>query len=336
MKRIGLCVVGAVLLIALTASVAYANTTSAYAGWTDPLVVAAQNGIATPHKGFTTTTIKCAVCHAVHKGDAGGEALLPGTMITACEYCHISNFIGNIKIYAGNPTNYSSVADLNTAHSGNYNASCTACHSVHGGNTITTPGIASVTAKILRNNAGSGLQGTDVALTHQQVLPNATPVTSWTDFANTSNRDGVISAFCTQCHPYFQGAYNGEIQLADTNVYQSHVMKANTNAYGNTSAAAAVAGDKVADADSTYCRSCHMAGEANVSGTLPVNTYQSNSNFPHYTPNRPRFLVSAAYSGAAPEDFTVSRIDGVCLNCHRWDAGSGVITGAGTSNTGGF
>jgi hypothetical protein len=331
MKKTAICILGVALLVALTASVAYADTTSTYASWTDSTVQSAQGSANTPHKGFAATTIKCAVCHAVHKGTAGGQALLPGSMVTACEYCHITNFIGNIKIYRGVAANYSGV-DFNTAHSGGYSASCTQCHSVHGGNTITTTQMASVTNKILRSNAGT-FQGGG-AHAHQQTLPSGS-ANGWgsADWGTTTNRDGVISAFCTQCHQYYQGAYNGEIETELSAVYQSHVMTANLSTYNNTSSNVSIQGHKVADASSTYCRSCHMAGEANVSSLyIPTNSYVSTSSFPHYTPGRPRFLVSAAYSGASTStDFTDSRIDGVCLNCHRWTATDGVGLDSATS-----
>jgi hypothetical protein len=64
------------------------SATTQYVNWTVAASMASQNvDSATqpfgPHKGYATTTIKCAVCHSVHRG--GSKLLNSGS---ACTYCH--------------------------------------------------------------------------------------------------------------------------------------------------------------------------------------------------------------------------------------------------------
>jgi hypothetical protein len=302
MKKIALVAFLAVFVVMMTASLAYADTFSDYAGWS----TAGDNGtVPTPHKGFQTTTVKCAVCHAVHKGTDGGEALLRDTITGACEYCHISNFIGNFKIYNGATSNYSGL-DLTTAHNGSTGAACVDCHAVHGAGTITNANFTDVTSKILKSAPGIGVQ---------TGLPASYAVSSGTV------RDGVITSFCTGCHPYYQDAYNGTAAGSfGVGTYQSHIMGAANASYLNGSASYT---GRVANVASSYCRSCHDAGATGESATnAPGDAYSSSSNFPHFTSGNSRFLSAALYDGATVEGVTNASADGVCLKCHSWNLGA--------------
>ena len=44
-----------------------------------------------PHKGYATTTIKCAVCHSVHRG---GNTMLTAANGAGCAYCHSETCAG--------------------------------------------------------------------------------------------------------------------------------------------------------------------------------------------------------------------------------------------------
>jgi predicted CXXCH cytochrome family protein len=316
MKRIALCVLAAALLVAFSVSVAYADTTSHYETWAT--TTGSNSTTPTPHKGYATGTVKCAVCHAVHKGNSAGQVLLDQTVANACTYCHIDNAIGNIRIYGGVATNYTSA---NVYGHGGSGATCSDCHAVHGANTITNSNFSNISTRILRNSTGGGLQ-TNPALPAGYA------------FATGTDRDGVITAFCSQCHPYYQPSVNGTIGLAASgigqgtdNVYQSHIMNTAGDTYVNAAAVGYTGHGRVAQNDSTHCRDCHDAGVTLESGSyVPANNYQSTWNFPHYTAQNARFLNSAAYSGAPTATLTNASADGACLKCHIWGGGA---TGVG-------
>lgn len=164
MKR---TVLVAVLVVALTfafAASAFADhSPDFYVQWNAAGANAGTDG--SPHSGYTVTTVKCAVCHAVHRaavpGQAGmdaawgGSATTPGTaagsstqlllrssVAEACNYCHISTAIGGVRIYNGNVSNVGNWVNSGYGH-GN---GCTDCHAVHGANTFG----GAMSAKILR------------------------------------------------------------------------------------------------------------------------------------------------------------------------------------------
>ena len=82
-----------VLALALGATPAFAkyagfSSTTQYLTWTQAQSLASNNADAAdmafgPHNGYATTTIKCAVCHSVHR--ATTKLLNAGS---ACAYCH--------------------------------------------------------------------------------------------------------------------------------------------------------------------------------------------------------------------------------------------------------
>lgn len=112
-----------------------------------------------PHGGYTTTTSKCATCHAVHEAPAGGVMLLPAaTVLATCETCHDgtggTGVYGVIKARTHfEPTSDHSMVALDTnsipggdpATGGSRDATfsgaggrltCTDCHSPHGANVV--------------------------------------------------------------------------------------------------------------------------------------------------------------------------------------------------------
>jgi predicted CXXCH cytochrome family protein len=278
-------VLSLVILFAATAT-AFAAATSDYATW----VSGGDNG-ATPHKGYGTTTVKCAVCHAVHKATSSGEILLENTAANACVYCHITTTTGTKVLYGGTVNNYyTGSGDLNTAHNnaGAVPVGCTECHSVHGADTI--GGAAS--SKILRSGGG---QPRILAAGYDP---------------DSATRDEQISVFCTSCHPYFVGSYEQTVAPTvgyGTGSFQSHIMIASGSAYGNPHASTNVV---VAFAGSRYCRSCHDAGVING-----ASGYETNS-FPHYTAGAARFLTGAASSAVGTSAVANPQSDAVCLKCH--------------------
>jgi hypothetical protein len=139
-------VVGAVILATLALATVLVSPAPAADGITEDGAVnsgfiepvAGQN----PHGGYSTTTNKCKVCHAVHGAASGGEKLLRTTVryyntpkftgtpasychprsglppsypdnspiednpSMACVYCHITGTYAITKVYGGDPNNY--------------------------------------------------------------------------------------------------------------------------------------------------------------------------------------------------------------------------------------
>jgi predicted CXXCH cytochrome family protein len=287
-------VVLVVAIVALAFAVpAYATGgTSGHIAWS---TLGGANGTS-PHGGYSTTTQKCLVCHAVHNAPGGSEVLLRSSVADACLYCHVDNAIAT-QVYNSNNTNYNT-ADYNNAHNTwsvgavTLGVTCTQCHQVHAAASMMTSNTY-LTQKILKvaDNTSAGFD------------PDAGPPLA-SDTSNTA-----ISKWCTSCHyvalgtayPYYNTAYNG----------QTHIMTTATANYVAAGGAGTVSA-RVAWINSNECSSCHNSG------------YTTNA-WPHYTAGV-RFLVSGANASATPAAATNSQADGVCLRCHR--------NGTGTSGVG--
>lgn len=259
------------------AVVAFADTTSGYL----------PSGGVSPHGDYDTTTKKCAVCHAVHKAEPGGEALLRSTRADACTYCHISPGVSTKIVYEGVAANYSS-SDFTNAHNnaGVTPVMCTSCHQVHAA-----------------ANAMTGNDYLDAAILTKGVAYDAdsdgllgAPATG-----TAETFDVALTKWCTKCHTYWPGSIPG-VDM------DSHVLGAAGTADGSSSFTS-----------STYCTSCHASNT--VGGVVTTG-----SAFPHYTDGA-RFLTAAETSAGGTVNATYttdSQYDGVCLRCHRNGAGSGI------------
>ncbi len=297
-KRIAFVLGLTCLSVLLFASTAFAlaggnsnYTTLADSSTTNVMDPYASNVSGTPHMGYATTTVKCAVCHAVHRGPVAGEVLLRGTVTNACEFCHIDANVSTVKVYNSDSGNYTADTVFNHSSAGSA-SECVDCHAVHGAGAISTTaeGSGDIAEKILKANAG-GLSGGN------------TSVPSTWSFTTGSVRDGIVTKYCTQCHNYWTDDYDN----ADNDTH--HIMAA-AGLYGNTEASSAVQGVAVAYAPSTYCRSCHDAGLTDHAAGAAAN------NFPHYTTGA-RFLLSAASSAGTFGAALDPSEDGACLKCHR-------------------
>jgi len=287
MKKTAFVLVTAVILVFAFAATAMADTTSTVIPWsasapndTPPL---------TPHKGYTQNTQKCLVCHAVHKANAAGQVLLGATVGSACNYCHVSTTTISTKhVYNNNPANFATDTVFNHSNS------CTECHAVHGANTVDQ---AAYSSSILRTDAGLGIQAS---------VPAAWDVTS-----AGADGPGALSAFCTQCHPYYVGTYadsDGDGNIVGTmntdGPFNSHIMTDEFASYDPANGATKT-GIAVAYASSAYCISCHDGG----SGTVA-------DNFPHLTAGA-GFMKSSAFRTDPADPAATTTEDGVCLKCHR-------------------
>jgi predicted CXXCH cytochrome family protein len=323
-------------------SVAFASTESTYAVW-DP--APPNDAPATPHSGYTTSTTKCAVCHAVHKAPADGELLLRSTVGEACVYCHIDTDLGVVTIYNGDRTAY--LSENKNNHSLEGGAPCSGCHSVHGANTY-TGAIATKILKALPIQPEFVRLFTDATNTPEPFYTGAFPYVNGggEPIASPPNKgdDGWYGArfvqqvaFCTGCHPYYTDASEHYITTdrmivegaisTQTRTFASHPMKFawEYDADGNpvdssfeATGSTLPAGSKVALMSTNGCFRCH--GERDY---LDLGPGDPERSFPHYTPNRQRFLVSSDENGGQQRlDTLDSTQDGTCFPCHRWDDGS--------------
>ena len=324
MKRIFVLAVLVVAVMAFAVS-AYASTNSTYATWD---ATAPNDNPATPHKGYALNTSKCAVCHAVHKGenaDAGGELLLRSSVADACTYCHITTNIGGDRIYNGVEAAYfpgsDAVGEFGGGFSHNpYGATCVSCHAVHGANTID----GANPTKILKD------WPTDGSFHAYSTFALA----KWSDPANEAVNDAQITAWCTGCHKYYTEYYadgdasTGYVQRTEYiggpttyewRMNQSHVMTTTKASYANPQSTV-TSPTQVAWGTSEYCRSCHDAPNSAAVGGIIQNS------FPHYTPGYYRFMTVAPEFGAASSTNNTGTVDGLCVKCH---INSGATAGVG-------
>lgn len=283
-------------------------TSPAYTDWDD---TGANAAVPTPHKGYTSSTNKCAVCHGVHKSAVTGEMLLRTKVVSACEYCHIDTAVGGIRIYGGVSDTYWSVAS-GQAHNRTSESSCVNCHSVHGSDTLE----GANATKILHDWPMDGTSSS-----------YSTPtLEAYPDPASMTDDNDQITAWCTGCHKFYTRSYNETLTTTvfdheddykwEWNTSKSHIMTDLAGGYANP--AGTVGNIDVAWASSSTCRSCHDAGATNQGAGVHTDS------FPHYTEGYFRFMSvgeSLVSSGSPSADHAV---DGACLKCHRPAAGAGV------------
>jgi hypothetical protein len=261
-----------------------------YAAWSN---TGANADTGTPHKGYTTSTNKCLVCHAVHNASTSGESLLRGRAEASCEYCHVYTAVGGVVIYGGDASVYYATHD-DFSHNRTSDSACRSCHSVHGARTLA----GANSDKILWDWAATG--------SVRAYAPEA--LVTWPDPRTEADDDGQITAWCTGCHSYYATGYE---------TVKTHVMRP-AGSYGNSAADPAVQGTQIAYRGSTTCRSCHDAGGTDLGPGVHA------SSFPHSTPGYYRFMTIAASMASPSEENTAGMIDGLCLKCHLGDFTTGV------------
>lgn len=305
MRKLSFVLVVSAILVLAAAAVAYANTDSGYATWSTT-TAGNVDALKTPHTDWRLNTVKCAVCHAVHKAPTTGEVLLGDDVANSCVFCHINDNAGATIVYSGNTDNYD--YDFENNHSAGGGAGCTGCHAVHGANTITD----TVAAKILRKTPGASSWDPQSGYLYDY-------------YNNAGDRNGIVGAFCTACHPYFVAYYEETHKgsIGDATDYKGHIMTDSVSYQGSGTAAT---GERVAFLPDTYCRDCHDDGNVNQGLSGGGGAGPWSDNFPHYTVGM-RFMNAALdSSGTASAAATSTVQDGVCLKCHvsGWDSTLGV------------
>lgn len=311
----------AIALVVAWSSTAFADTTSGYTDWTSG--PPNDTSLPLPHKDFQLTTQKCAVCHAVHKADAGGQLLLRSSVQDACVYCHIETDIGVDRVYNGVTANYTT--EDNRGHQSPA-VKCVDCHAVHGANTFN----GNKTAFILKVFDIQQTVIDELAAGDTSLVINATgDYTTVPEYPPNWEAPQIQdTAFCSQCHPYYTAAsettITDDVRASDGSTYslsfKAHPIKMPGGEGGSLLYEGFVAegstiptSTAVAVYSTRGCRwNCHQYGWGETGPGVIRNSY------PHYMVDTVRFLAAAPDADAALEPVQDSKDDGVCLHCHVW------------------
>lgn len=335
MKKTLIVIALAMALVFAFASPAFAkyagfSSSTQYVEWADASSMASQNPDAAiqafgPHAGYATTTIKCAVCHSVHRGTT--TLLNSGT---SCAYCHAPVAEG------GGAVANNLISWYTPAQGPHSSCASTYCHGgPHGVGASVYAGPAS---KLLTHAADGELD----ALAAANGVATATFATY-----NSTTRALATAAVCERsgCHSnsMFGVVTSGATKTLTTpaaTVTGHRVVAAATTNWNTTGAFPTTVTGTIAYAGSTYCNSCHDLADDNNAG---------KKAFPHGLSGvvnaavsadgtwRPAvWLTAGAYAGATRyavgtyNDYTgaatvgsaagSSILDGICLKCHRGDA----------------
>lgn len=342
------------IIVALAAVLVFAFASSAYANgwinWTTAVASGGQTG--SPHSGYTTTSTKCEVCHAVHGANPdmklmwGGSGQPVAGATNSCAYCHQTISGGYTQVYYdANTSAITWAAYSNQANYGNegHGIDCTQCHSVHGAGLVT---------------GGGTVAGLGTSYYGKYNLKAAA-----TANAPAAFRTGTVAAqqqtyFCSQCHNYYSrdtaattlahyntiwditaGGSTAPIAAPSATQASHPMVSVGTYDYTTTGGRGGnvAAGTQIAWVGSTQCRSCHDAGVDSTTGYVTGAGRALGASFPHYTAGYDGFLEAAANNAATAETFAyatagasgtpaINARDGACLKCHA-STTSGVSMG---------
>ena len=291
-----------------TASAVVSGTVTAGAGtntYFDWSSTATGNaGSNSPHGNFTTTTVKCVVCHSVHYAAPGGapvgsgqtaDTLLRMRADQACIYCHATAGIAvnGTPVYNGLGTALTlpgaTGGSTNTGHM--IGTNCNECHSsVHGANAdhsvasldgylLKTIPQASVTSlHLATTNMLGNIQAIDQQAVAQGFTSGAALAGTPTDYQSTNSpmlREQAVGVFCAQCH---NGSYDNGAPGASNNIsgsgtvaYAGHriAAAATTNWNADHTKSSAGTSGTIAWAAATNCKSCHDSTDTFGNGAFP-------------------------------------------------------------------
>lgn len=246
-----------------------------------------------PHGGFATSTVKCAVCHNVHTAAPAQDAAAPqaDTLLRtkaadACGYCHVAKGSSVIDpVYGGvYPIPEGAGHALGEPN-------CTECHTnVHGADAETE--VPSVAGKLLTlatdygtgsPGGGSTILSRVAAIEASAVAENfgADPkvtgfnVAEYETLVNEDIKNQAVGVFCGGCH---EGSYANTLPGASASnalgarsgEFSGHrTMAEATDTWnaGGTISSSEHDSIKVADAAATSCYSCHDADNGYDTGT---------------------------------------------------------------------
>ena len=312
--------------------------TNTYMNWNASLGTNA--GDNSPHGNYTTTTVKCVVCHAVHYAapgmapvgtiNADADTLLRMKAADACVFCHATAGMA----VNGVPVYQDGVGDGHVI-----GTNCDECHTgVHAAGADNP--VASLEGYILRAMRTSNVLGKGDTTNMFEAASNVESEAISQGFAagaaigytpddlaaiNTADaRTHAVGIFCAECHfgSYSQNAPGAAANVngSTSTMYTGHRVGANVtasdawNSDGSVSSGRTDIG-KVAWKPATTCNSCHDA------------TYASGDTaFPHGWGGSKMWLTAAdnasitttdVVAGANGFDATKAQLsDGICLKCH--------------------
>jgi len=286
-------------------------------------------GSNSPHGDFTTTTVKCVVCHSVHYAAPSGgpigtgqtaDTLLRMRADQGCVYCHattgqavngtpVYNGLGNALLASG-----ATGGSTNTGHM--IGTNCNECHAtVHGANADHS--VASLDGYLLKNIPQTSVTSLHLATTNMIGAVNAvdqlavaqgfasgaalagTPAA----YASTNSatlREQAVGVFCAECH---NGSYDNGTAGASDNIsgsgtvaYSGHriAAAATTNWNADHSKSSSTASGTIAWAAAQNCKSCHDSVDIFGNTAFPHAWGQDSTGSP-----TKMWLLSAADAGSA-------------------------------------
>jgi len=319
----------------------YSNTTQ-YVPWAEAYSLASQNPDAAlmdagPHAGYATTTIKCAVCHSVHRG--GNTLLNEGS---ACAYCHTNAYYGGGAV----------ASDLiSWSGAGPHASRCTNTDCHGGPHGVGASAYAGPSSRLLTSAADTKL---DAVVAANEAVDAGLVVDLGTWDATT--RALATGALCSRdgCHDdsNFAVVSAGATSTVDTGgaitaaVTGHRVIAAATTTWNaDSSFPTNKTNITIAYAGVDYCNSCHDLSDDNNGGKAAfphsINGVVDSAVGADGTWRPAVWLTAGAFAGdtryaVGPynqytgDGTTVagsagsSILDGTCLKCHRGSASTGV------------
>jgi hypothetical protein len=289
-------------------------------------------GTNSPHGNYTTTTVKCVVCHAVHyaapltpagspfgnytvaSGNQQADTLLRMRADEACIMCHATAgmAVNGRPVYDGiGPSLVNNTGGaFNTGHFTGPN--CSECHTnVHGANADHS--VASLDGFLLKNMTATSVQATATTTNMIQAITaidnNAVnqgflagqalgwPTGTFASVNNNTLRQQAVGIFCAECH---LGSYAQAGAGAAANVYQAN--PGSPVAYtGHRIQAAATSNWNVSGTVSSGYATGTVAWAAadNCESCHDANDIYGNIAFPHSWGGTKMWLTSASNAGSA-------------------------------------
>ena len=324
----------------------YGAGTNTYYDWNPALFGNAQTNGAlpnfagnSPHGNYTTTTVKCVVCHAVHYAAPGGspvtldgqtaDTLLRNRADQACIYCHAAadQAVNGTPVYDGLGMALTGGNTGGTKTTGHLIGNdCDECHSsVHGSNADHSvasldgyllklmPG--SIKFAIVPNPSGAGdfqtktyanmldaIEAIIMGGSNEHFDADSVLAGSLGAYASTNSktlREQAVGIFCAECH---NGAYATGAAGAATNVTSS-----TSAAYTGHRIAAGATTDWNADGSKSsgaFSGQVAWAAADNCKSCHDATDSFGNTAFPHAWGGTKMWLMSAADAGAAKTKLT--------------------------------
>jgi hypothetical protein len=313
------------------------SKTDQYVSWTTALSLGLQNADAAlmargPHSGYATTTVKCAVCHSVHRG---GSALLNEG--SSCAYCHTGAY------YGGGAVASNLISWTTSTNEGPHASRCANddCHGgPHGVGASAYDGpatrllTAKADAKLLADATANEIAATEFATYSDTTRALATGAVCSRSGCHTNSAFGVVKSGSDLVVSGVTGPSAADGLVTGHRVVAAATTNWNANGtdFPTTRTNLTIAFKPV-----SYCSSCHDLKDDNNAGKAAfphaINGVVDSAAGADGTWRVAVWLTAAANAGeqskavGAYNNYTggagiagaagSSIIDGVCLKCHR-------------------